>query len=104
MRLFCTLALPVLLVSLLATTTVTAGELIRPACVKTEDIDGQLNVRSAANMSAPVVSRVRNGQCGIRIVGYCGRAEKAGDWCTIQFGQIRFGIVAARYLRFKAAQ
>lgn len=81
-----------------------AGELTRMACVKTEDTHGQLNIRSAANISAPVVSRVRNGQCGITIIGYCGRAEKAGDWCTIQFGQIRFGIVAARYLRFKAAE
>lgn len=81
-----------------------SGELIRPACVKTDDPDGQLNVRSAPNMSSPVVSRIRNGRCGVTVVGYCGRPEKAGDWCTIQFGQIRFGIVAARYLRFKPAE
>lgn len=81
-----------------------SGELIRTACVKTDDPQGQLNVRSAPNMSAPVVSRISNGQCGITIIGYCGRAEKAGDWCTMQFGQIRFGIVAARYLSFKPAE
>lgn len=81
-----------------------SGELIRTACVKTDDRDGRLNVRSAPSMSAPVVSRIGNGQCGITIIGYCGRAEKAGDWCAIRFGQIRFGIVAARYLAFRAAE
>lgn len=81
-----------------------SGELIRTACVKTDDRNGQLNVRSAPSMSAPVVSRIGNGQCGVTLIGYCGRPEKATDWCTIRFGQIRFGIVAARYLVFKAAE
>lgn len=85
---------------LIPLTPVQSGELIRSACVKTDDRHGRLNVRADANMSAPVVSRINNGQCGVKVVGYCGRAEKAGDWCTIQFGQIRFGIVAARYLTF----
>ena len=81
-----------------------SGELVRTACVKTDDRYGQLNVRAAPNMSSPVVSRIRNGQCGITVIGYCGRREKAGDWCTIKFGQIRFGIVAARYLTFTLAE
>lgn len=75
-----------------------AGELLRSACVKTQDVYGSLNVRSAGSLSAPVVSRIKNGQCGITVVGYCGRKEDAGNWCTVQFGQIRFGVVHARYL------
>lgn len=85
----------------LAAPALQAGELIRKACVKTQDRYGSLNVRSAGNLSAPVVSRIRNGQCGITVVGYCGKAEDAGNWCTIQFGQIRFGVVHAAYLAIK---
>lgn len=97
-----TTALSALMACLLISTSAPqAGELIRTACVKTNDRHGSLNVRSDANMAAPVVSRIRNGQCGITVIGYCGRGEEAGDWCTIKFGQIRFGVVAARYLTLR---
>lgn len=57
--------------------------------VKTPDV---LNVRVTTSASSTIVTKLRYGDCGVRVVGSC-----QGSWCPVDYGHFE-GWVNSRYI------